>query len=219
MDSERIRKMKNWIRNLKKWSLNLAGTRQGAWALFICAFADASFFPLPVTTYFLILIYLNKEKLYRYFLIVLSGTVTGALAGFIIGHFAWLNDNGEFTRLGHFLLNNIPGFSERVYSKIHVLFAKWDVLILFAATATPVPYGIFSIFSGAFEVNIFVFLFATIIGQGVKYFILALTTLKMGVQINRLKEFNWKPVVIITTAFIGVLIFISNLFKNLFQIN
>ncbi|MFA5819715.1 MAG: DedA family protein [Bacteroidales bacterium] len=189
-----------------------ANTKWGIWALVICAFADASILGLPTPMLFLALTLLNIKKAYKYALFGTLGTLTGALVGYSIGHFAWLNTNGEFTGLAQFLFNNIPGFSETGYDKIHILYAKWDFWILFIAASLPLPYKIFSISPGVFDINIFIFCVATLISQGIKFFILAILTIKLGPEVKKLFEFNWKPVAIIVTATIAIAIVIIKVF-------
>lgn len=204
--------MKNWIKRLHVWSLQWANTKWGIWALVICAFADASFFGLPTPILFLALALLNIKKAYKYALFGTLGTLAGAIAGYSIGHFAWLNTNGEFTRLAQFLFNNIPGFSEAGYDKIQILYAKWDFWILFVAAALPLPFKIFSISSGVFDINLLIFCTATLISQGIKFFLLAILTIKLGPEVKKLFEFNWKPVAIIATATIAITILIMKIF-------
>lgn len=183
-----------------------AGTKWGTWSLFICAFADASFLPLPTPMFFLALALLNITKTYTYALFATLGTLSGAIAGYSIGHFAWINMQGEFTGLAQFLFNNIPGFSEEIYDKIHILYSKWDFWILFIASSLPLPYKIFSISSGVFDINIFIFCIATLISQGIKFFLLALLIIKLGPEVKKLLEFNLKPIAIIATACIAIVI-------------
>jgi membrane protein YqaA with SNARE-associated domain len=204
--------MKEWFKRLHDWSLQWANTKWGAWALFICAFADASILGLPTPMLFMVLVLLDLKKAYKYALIGTLGTLTGAVAGYSIGHFAWLNTNGEFTGIAQFLFNNIPGFSEDVYNKIHILYAKWDFWILFAAAALPLPFKIFSISSGVFDINLFIFCTATLISQGIKFLLLALLTIKLGPEVKKLFQFNWKPVAIIATACVTIVIVLIKVF-------
>ena len=188
----------------------LASGKWGIWALFISAFADASFLPLPVTTLFLILIVLNSEYILKNLFSVLIGTVTGALAGYAIGHFAWFKPNGEFTGFAQFFLNNIPGLSHEVYGKVSDLYTKYNFRILGVAVITPLPYGMFSVTSGVFNINILVFLITTIICQTIKYSFLALATIKFGVDFKRIMRFNWKSVAIITAGVLAAFV-VSNI--------
>jgi membrane protein YqaA with SNARE-associated domain len=204
--------MKEWFRRLRAWGLQWSNTKWGVWALFICAFFDASVFGLPTPMFFFALALMNIKKVYTYVLFGTLGTLTGAVAGYAIGYLAWLNPDGEFTGLAQFLFNNIPGFSEASYDKIHFLYTKWDFWILFAAAALPLPFKIFSISSGVFDINIFIFCMATLISQGIKFLVLALLTIKLGAEVKKLFRFNWKPIAIIATACIALVIILLKAF-------
>jgi membrane protein YqaA with SNARE-associated domain len=204
--------MKEWFKRLRDWSLKSANTKWGGWALFLCAFSDASFFGLPTPMLFLALSLVNINKIYIYALAGTLGTFTGAIAGYSIGHFAWLNGVGEFTRLAQFFFNNVPGFTESVYSKMHLLYENWDCWILLFAGALPLPYKIFSISSGVFDINIIIFSAATLISQGLKFFLLGVFTIKLGPEIKKIFEYNWKPVIIIVTGFIAIAILVIKAF-------
>ena len=202
--------MNSWFKKLHLLLSGLATSKWGKWALFIAAFADASFLPLPVTTFFLILILLNTRMIFKYIILVVLGTIAGSLVGYSIGHYIWLKPDGEFTAVVQFLFNNIPGFSEGVYEKVHTLYTKWDFWILCAATATPLPFGMFSITSGAFNINIFIFFLITLFSQGMKYLFLAFFTVSLGQKFRKLTELNWKPVAIIISAGIVIILVVSN---------
>lgn len=189
--------MNDWIKMAKSRFLHWATTKWSGWALFMCAFADASFLPLPTPLFFLTLALLNITRAYRYALITVIGTMVGAMAGYSIGHFAWLDASGDFTRLAHFVFDNVPGFSELSYNKIQIQYAKWDFWILFVASLMPVPYKLFSISAGVFDINIFMVCIATLISQGAKYYFLALMAIKIG---PRVKE--WIQSRLVTAALI-----------------
>ena len=198
---------------MRNRSLKLANTKQGTITLFILAFADASFLPLPITTLFLVLALLNTSKAYKYALFNTLGTLAGALAGYVIGHLAWNNVNGEFTGLAQFLFNNIPGFSMDFYNKIDILLAKWGFWILSMTAFTPIPYGIFSITAGVFHINILVFSLSTLFSQALKFYLLAFLTIKLGPLIKKLIEFDWRPVAIIATVGIIIAMVIISAFR------
>jgi membrane protein YqaA with SNARE-associated domain len=198
--------MNNWIKMAKSRFLKWATTKWSGWALFMCAFADASFLPLPTPLFFLTLALLNITRAYKYGLITTVGTMAGAIAGYSIGHFAWLNSGGEFTRLAQFVFETIPGFSEASYNKIHLQYVKWDFWILFVASLMPVPYKLFSISAGVFDINIFMVCIATLISQGAKYYFLALMAIKIGPRVIELIKSRVVTAVLITAGSIAAAI-------------
>ena len=204
--------MNKWRKKFKDWSLQWADSRWGVWAMFFCAFADASFLPLPTPMFFLALALLNPKKVYKYALFATLGTLTGGIGGYSIGHFAWLNADGEFTGFAQFLFNNIPGFTETMYDKIQVLYTKWDFWILLMSASIPLPYKIFSISSGIFDINVFVFIVTTLISHGLRFFLLAFLTVKLGPEIKKLFAFRYKTLAIVTSAGIGIIILAIKIF-------
>ncbi len=204
--------MKHWFKRFNDWSLQWANTKWGTWALFFCAFADASFLPLPTLMFFILLALLNITKAYKYALYGTLGSLFGAILGYSIGHFAWLDLSGEFTGLAHFLFNHVPGFSEANYYKIHAEFIKWDFWILFVASLLPLPYKIFSISSGVFDMNVFMFCIATLISQGIKFYLLALLTIKIGSKVKAFFEYKVEPIAILTSAYVAIVIAVKKVF-------
>ena len=184
----------------------------GSLVLCLCAFADASFLPFPITTLFLFIILINTRMIYRNLFFTLLGTIAGALAGYSAGHFLWIKPDGEFTGIVQFLFNHVPGFSEVVYEKVHALYTKWDFWILAAATVTPLPYGMFSVTSGVFNINIFIFFSVTLVCQTIKYSFLTLVITKVGPKAKRMMKFSWKPVAVFSAAVLLVIL-ITNILQ------
>jgi membrane protein YqaA with SNARE-associated domain len=204
--------MKDWINKLHTWCLQWANTKWGSWALFLCAFADASLLPMPTPLLFLALALLSVEKVYKYAIYGTLGFLFGAIAGYSIGHFAWLNVNGGFTQLAQFFVNHVPGFSEEMYNTIHIQYEKWDFWILFIASFIPVHFNLFSISAGVFDISFFILCITTLIGQGIKFYLFALLVIKMGPEVKKLFEFKLKPIAIIITACIAVIIIAIKVF-------
>jgi len=204
--------MRRRLQKLYKWAFRFANTRYSWLVMFICAFADSSFFPLQTPLVFITLSLFNLKNTYNLALYGTLGTVMGTVLGYGIGHFVWLNNNGEFTGLAMFFFNHIPGFTIEMYEKIKVMYSKWDFWILFSAGFTPIPYKLFSISSGVFNLNLLVVLLATLIGHGVRFFILGFIIKKAGRGIKKLFNRNMKPVAI---AYALSIIIIIVLFKIL----
>jgi membrane protein YqaA with SNARE-associated domain len=198
--------MKNWFDSLHAWLFKWANTKWAAWSLFLCAFADASFLPLPTPALFLTMTLLNMKSAYKYAIFATMGIFFGALVGYSVGYFAWLNSSGDFTGIARFMFDNIPGFTETVYNNIQVQFEKWDFWILFVASYMPVPFNIFSISSGVFGINIFMFCLATFIGQGSRFFLYALAIKLFGPKVKKIFEANYKPALIIATVCVIIII-------------
>jgi len=177
--------------------------------MFAIAFADASFLPMPTPIFFIGLSILYPPKTYKYALFGILGTFSGAFLGYAIGHFAWLTASGDFTSFASFLMNNIPGFSETLFNNIQAQFLKWDFWILLVASLLPIPYKIFSISSGVFDMNIILFAVTTLLAQAVKFYLLAYLTIKIGVDVKKIVDFKYKPLAVVASLGIIALAIIA----------
>ncbi len=172
------------IRKIYEWVLGWADSRWGAVALFILAFTESSFFPIPPDVLLIALCLGAPKKSFRYAAICTVGSVAGALLGYGIGHFSWLTPDGEFTAFANFFFNNIPGFTTEVYNDIKLAYDQHDFWIVFAAGFTPIPYKVITITSGVFDINLFMFIIASIVSRGARFFIISALIWKYGAPIK-----------------------------------
>ncbi len=183
----------NLIKNLYNWVLSWAESSNALIALFILAFIESIFFPIPPDILLIAMAMGAVAKSFKFAFICTLGSVTGAVVGYYIGHFAWLEANGDFTGLANVFFNNIPGFTHELYNNIKYLFSEWDFWIIFTAGFTPIPYKVFTITSGAFDMNIGMFIIASVISRGARFFLVAYLIWKFGPSIKNFidKYFNW----------------------------
>ncbi len=181
------------LRKLYDWVLHWAETPYGAPALFLLAFAESSFFPIPPDALLIALVLGSTAKAFRFASICTIGSITGALLGYTLGHFLWWTPAGEFTGIAEFFFANIPGFTNQTFYKIEEMYKAYDFWIIFTAGFTPLPYKVFTISSGAFNINIVMFIIASVISRGARFFLVAFLIWKFGPQIKDFidKYFNW----------------------------
>jgi len=178
----------NWLKQMYNWVLKWAETPYGPLALFILAFAESVFFPIPPDVLLIALALGISGKAFRFALICTIGSVSGAFVGYALGHFAWLTASGEFTGFANFFFNNIPGFSVSLFNSIKALFVEWDFWVIFTAGFTPIPYKVFTVTSGVFDINIIMFFVASVISRGARFFLVAFLIWKFGPTIKSFIE-------------------------------
>lgn len=181
------------IRKLYDWVLHFADTPHGAIALFLLAFAESSFFPIPPDALLIALVLGAQKKAFRFAAICTTGSILGAVFGYAIGHFLWWTPSNEFTGIANFFFNNIPSFTHQTFYNIKEMYDQYDFWIIFTAGFTPIPYKIITISSGAFNINVIMFIIASIISRGARFFLVAFLIWKFGPQIKSFidKYFNW----------------------------
>jgi membrane protein YqaA with SNARE-associated domain len=188
------------MKRLYNWVQNWAYTPYASIALFILAFTESIFFPVPPDILLIVLVLGCRSKAFRYALICTAGSVSGALVGYALGHFMWVNGSGEFTWFANIFFENIPGFTIELYDRIKGLFAKWDFWIIFTAGFTPIPYKIFTVTSGVFDINLFMFVISSVISRGARFFILAFLLWKYGASIKLFIEKYFNLIALSLTA-------------------
>ena len=92
-------KYMNWLKKMYDWVLKWAETPYGPMALFILAFTESVFFPIPPDILLIALALGSIKKSFRFALNCTIGSVAGAFAGYALGHFAWISPNWRIYRI------------------------------------------------------------------------------------------------------------------------
>ncbi len=190
------------FKRLYRWVSHWAKTPYGSIALFILAFAESIFFPVPADVLLILLVMGCSVKAFQYALICTIGSVAGALVGYSVGYFTWLQLDGSFTGFANFFFDNIPGFSVSLYNSIKVLYEQWGFWVIFTAGFTPIPFKVFTITAGVFDLNLLMFLLASVIGKGARFFIVAFLIWKYGSRIKQFIEKYFNLLALGLTTFI-----------------
>jgi len=172
------------IRRLYNWTISWAERPGGSWALFLIAFAEASFFPIPPDVLLLALCVGASKKSFRFASICAAGSVLGGMFGYLIGYGAWQSVKGLF----------IPYiFSQAVFDKVQVLYQQNAFLSLLTAAFTPIPYKVFTIAAGVFDVNFWTLVGASLLGRSARFFLVGGILFYFGPPVKVLieKYFNW----------------------------
>lgn len=180
----------NWIKKLYDWMLSWGHSRWGALALFCFAFAESSFFPIPPDVLLIALCLGAAKRSFRFAAICTAGSILGAVVGYAIGYLAWQTPSGEYTALANFFFNHV--FSVEAFESVGALYDKYNFWIVFTAGFTPLPYKIFTITGGLFHINFVMFIIASIISRGMRFFLIAGLIWKFGAPIKSFidKYFN-----------------------------
>jgi len=194
--------MMRLLRRLYDWVLHWATTPYGAPALFLLAFAESSFFPIPPDVLLLALCISVPLRSFRFALVASVGSVLGGIVGYGIGVGLWELVSGYF-----FLY--VPGFSEAVFAKVQKLFVTYDFWAVFTAGFTPIPYKVITIGAGVFQINFPVFVFASVVSRSLRFFLVAALIYHYGAPVRDFIEryFNILTVVFMVLLVGGFLVF------------
>lgn len=189
------------MRRLYNWVLGWASSRWGVLALFLLAFAESSFFPIPPDVLLIALCLGASARSFRFAGVCTVGSVLGAMAGYALGHFLWLTPEGGFSGVAQFFFDHV--FSEEVYFNVKELYDRYDFWVIFTAGFTPLPYKLITITAGVFDINFWMFILASVVSRGLRFFVVGWLIWRFGAPI---KSFIDKYFNLIAVAFTVLLV-------------
>jgi membrane protein YqaA with SNARE-associated domain len=134
------------------------------WYLGGLSFAESSFFPVPPDVMLAPMCLANPRRALAFALLTTLASVAGGLLGYAIGHFAldavlpWLRESRYW-----------PAYETAV-----AWFDRWGVWAVFVAGFSPIPYKVFTIAAGALSMALLPFTLASIVGRGLRFFLVAI---------------------------------------------
>lgn len=178
------------IRRLYDWVLSWSGSRWGWLALLFIALFEASWFPLPPDVLLIALCLGATKRSFRFATICLIGSVTGAALSYGIGHFLWITPQGDPTALANLFYDHV--FSIESFQNVGNLYDRFNFWIVFTSGFTPLPFKLFTIAGGMFNINFVMFIIASFVSRGMRFFLIAGLIWKFGAPIKSFidKYFN-----------------------------
>ncbi|MHA1548735.1 MAG: YqaA family protein [Alphaproteobacteria bacterium] len=182
------------LRRLYDGTMALAAGRNAEKALAGVAFAESSFFPIPPDLLLIPMILAERLKAWRFASVATLSSVVGGLFGYLIGAVL-------FEQLATPILE-FYGYSAR-FTEFAGLYNDWGVWIVLIAGLTPFPYKVITIASGATGLGLPVFIIASILARGGRFFIVAALLYWVGPPIRTFIE---KRLGLVFAAFMVLLI-------------
>ena len=170
------------VKRLYNWILSWSESRWGWLALFAIALFEASWFPLPPDILLIALCLGATKKSFRFATLCLTGSILGAALGYGIGYFLWTTPAGEASAIANFFYDHI--FSVESFNNVGALYDRFNFWIVFTAGFTPLPFKLFTIAGGMFYINFPMFIIASIVSRGLRFFLIAGLIWKFGAPIK-----------------------------------
>lgn len=183
-----------FIKRLYDWVLHWAETPYGVPALFLLAFAESSFFPVPPDVLLITLAISIPKRAFKYAAICLAGSVLGGMLGYGIGLHG-------YELIGKPIVDFYHG--QAVMDKVKYMYDQHGFIGILVAAVTPIPYKVFTIASGVFKFDFPLFVIASIVGRATRFFVVAGLIWKFGPPI---RDFIDKYFNILSWAFIVLLV-------------
>ncbi|MBR9676386.1 DedA family protein [Candidatus Woesearchaeota archaeon] len=139
----------------------------GGGGLFVLAFIESIFFPVPPDFLLIILCLSNPSYALFYALLASLGSLLGGITGYGIGRYGGLP-----------VLRRL--IKEKTIKKAHRLFEKYEAWTIGIAGFTPVPYKVFTLSAGVFYINFKLFVVISAITRSARFFIVATLIMLYG---------------------------------------
>ena len=178
----------NFLKKTYNWTLEKAQHKNAKWYLSLISFAESSFFPIPPDILLIPMALASKANALFYAFICTLFSVLGGILGYAIGYFFY-NSVGIYI-VDFYHLENSFNIFESYYK-------EFGILIVLGAGITPFPYKFITIASGVFGLNIFLFIIVSIIGRGLRFYLIAILLYFFGEKIKLIidKYFNFLTIV------------------------
>jgi len=182
------------LRRLYDWTLSLAETPYALWALAAVSFVESSVFPIPPDILMIPMIIAAPHRAFLIAGVCTLASVLGGAFGYFIGAFL-------FDSIGLPVLEFYG--KEKYFDEFAARYNEWGAWAVLIAGVTPFPYKVITILSGSTTLNFGVFMVASIIARGLRFFIVAALLWKYGEPI---KEFIEKRLGLMFTLFCILLV-------------
>jgi membrane protein YqaA with SNARE-associated domain len=146
-------------------------TPYGQLALFLLAFAESSFFPIPPDVFLIAMSVSVPMRAFRYAAICAVGSTLGGAFGYALG--LWFMD------IVGLQIIDFYGLSEK-YALVGTLYQKYDIWAVGAAGFTPLPYKLFTIAAGAFKLDFLSFIITSFVSRSLRFFLIAAILWRFG---------------------------------------
>jgi membrane protein YqaA with SNARE-associated domain len=145
--------------------LALAASPRAPLWLAVVAFAESSFFPLPPDLLLIPMALARPRRAFHYAAICTVASVVGGMLGYLIGYALFDQLAQPLLRFYHYT---------DAFTAFQARFAQYGLWIILIKGLTPIPYKIVTIASGAARFDIPLFIGASIITRGARFFLIAL---------------------------------------------
>lgn len=181
------------MRKLYDWMMRMAANKNAPWALAGVSFIESSIFPIPPDVMLVPMILANRAKAWYYALIATLSSVAGGALGYLIG-FAFFTMIAEPLLRFYGYCPDTVALSCRDSGEIAAFtgfFHDWGFWFVMFAGLTPFPFKVITIASGVAELNFAIFMLASVISRGIRFFAVSALLYFFGPPIRTFIEKNF----------------------------
>ena len=167
------------IRALYDWMFSLAAHKGARPTLAFFSFLESSIFPIPPDVLLIPMVLADRKAWWRLALLCTLASVAGALLGYALGYFLYELAAEPILRFYGAMDN---------FEKLAGWYNEYGGWGVFFAAVTPFPYKVLTLFSGATQLNLAVFVAVSIVGRSIRFFLVAFLLYRFGEPIRTFVE-------------------------------
>ena len=152
------------LRRLYDWTMSLAAGPRASLALGAVSFAESSIFPIPPDLLLIPMVLAERTRAWMLALLCTVTSVIGGVAGYAIGALL-------FAQIAEPILG-FYGYLD-AFQTFQVKYNAWGAWAVLIAGVTPFPFKVITIASGATGLDLTVFVIASIVARGIRFFAVA----------------------------------------------
>ena len=161
--------------------MRAAAHKRANYWLALISFIESSVFPIPPDTMLIPMVLADRRNAWRAAGICTVASVLGGMLGYAIGALL-------YEAVGLPLLE-FYGYAEK-FAAFTGQYNEWGAWIVFGAGITPFPYKVITIASGVAHLDLAVFIIASVLARGLRFYLVAALCWKFGPTVQNTIEKN-----------------------------
>jgi len=161
--------------------MRAAAHKRANYWLALVSFIESSIFPIPPDTMLIPMVLADRRNAWRAAGICTIASVLGGMLGYAIGALL-------YEAIGLPLLE-FYGYAEK-FASFTGQYNEWGAWIVFGAGVTPFPYKVITIASGVAHLDLAVFVIASVLARGLRFYLVAALCWKFGPAVQKTIEKN-----------------------------
>jgi membrane protein YqaA with SNARE-associated domain len=182
------------LTKLYNWMMEKAAHPKAEYWLALFSFVESSFFPIPPHPLLGLMCLAKPEKALRFGIICTLASVIGGLLGYSIGYFAYESFGIPLLKAVG-LWNSFPAAA--------CYLREYGAQIILVKGATPIPFKLLTLTAGFIHMNLFTFLWSSMVSRSVQFMLVGFLFWKFGAPI---KAFIDKYLAWVSAAFVVLVV-------------
>ena len=183
-----------------EWFQTKAQSSHAQFWLVVVSFGETVCLPLISEMLLIPILAARAGRWKHYALLTTVASIAGAVVGYLLGLYV-------FEPVVQPLIN-LYGFTEH-FAYVGDLYSKNVFLSVLTAAFTPIPFKVFVLAGGFFKVSFLPFIVATVVGRGVRFYLVAWIADKVGTRVAEkcIEHFNYITAVVVVLGMIAAAVY------------